>query len=53
MLHQGAIEAIFLDSMRDHGVEVERPRQPAEIEVSTDANELSSALSYPVKVSAN
>ncbi|KAN0088244.1 FAD binding domain containing protein [Tylopilus felleus] len=50
MLHQGAIEAIFLDSMRDHGVEVERPRQPAEIEVSTDANELSSALSYPVKV---
>ncbi|KAF8555663.1 hypothetical protein OG21DRAFT_1438464 [Imleria badia] len=49
-LHQGAIEAIFLDSMRDRGVEVERPRQPLEIEISEDVDELSSPSSYPVKV---
>ncbi|KAI9464683.1 FAD binding domain-containing protein [Boletus coccyginus] len=49
-LHQGAIEAIFIDSMKDHGVEVERPRQPVDIEISEDADELSSLSSYPVKV---
>ncbi|KAF8555665.1 hypothetical protein OG21DRAFT_1483710 [Imleria badia] len=49
-LHQGAIETIFLDSMKDHGVEVERPRQPLEIEISEDIDELSSPSSYPVRV---
>jgi len=39
--------------MSDHGVEVERPRQPADIEISEDADELSSASSYPVKVGAD
>ncbi|KAF8555666.1 hypothetical protein OG21DRAFT_1438471 [Imleria badia] len=49
-LHQGAIEAIFLDSMRDHGVDVDRPTQPVDIEVLEDIDELSSPSSYPVKV---
>ncbi|KAF8555662.1 hypothetical protein OG21DRAFT_1410577 [Imleria badia] len=49
-LHQGAIEAIFLDSMRNHRVEVERPRRPVDIEISEDVDELSSLTSYPVKV---
>lgn len=52
-LHQGAIEAIFLDSMRVHGAEVERPRRPSAIEISEDVDELSSPSSYPVKVSTN
>ncbi|KAF8126082.1 FAD binding domain-containing protein [Boletus edulis] len=49
-LHQGAIEAIFVDSMRAHGVEVERPKQPVDLEISEDPDELSSLSSYPVKV---
>ncbi|KAI9567993.1 FAD binding domain-containing protein [Boletus coccyginus] len=49
-LHQGAIEAIFIDSMSGHGVEVERPKLPVDIEISEDADELSSLSSYPVKV---
>ncbi|KAI9566928.1 FAD binding domain-containing protein [Boletus coccyginus] len=49
-LQQGAVEAIFIDSMSDHGVEVERPRQPVDIEISEDTDELSSPSSYPVKV---
>ncbi|KAI9464680.1 FAD binding domain-containing protein [Boletus coccyginus] len=49
-LHQGAIEDIFIDSMRGHGVEVERPSRPIDIEISEDIDELSSPLSYPVKV---
>ncbi|KAG6381746.1 putative phenol hydroxylase [Boletus reticuloceps] len=49
-LHQGAIEAIFLDSMKEHGLQVERPRQPVEIQISEDVDELSSPSSYPVKV---
>ena len=36
-----------------HGVEVERPARPVDIEISEDADELSSTSSYPVKVSAN
>ncbi|KAG9313143.1 putative monooxygenase [Chiua virens] len=49
-LQQGGIEAIFLDSMKDHGVQVGRPRQPSAIEISEDPKELSSLSSYPVKV---
>ncbi|KAJ3718981.1 FAD binding domain-containing protein [Lentinula raphanica] len=33
-LHQGAIEAIFLDDMRDMGIEVSRPFIPTSIEVN-------------------
>ncbi|KAF7294370.1 hypothetical protein HMN09_01166300 [Mycena chlorophos] len=32
-LHQGAIEAIFLDSMRSLGVEVDRPITPTHLEI--------------------
>ncbi|KAH0836789.1 putative phenol 2-monooxygenase (NADPH) [Lanmaoa asiatica] len=49
-LHQGAIEAIFLDSMKNYGLEVERPRRPTAIEISEDVDELSNPSSYPVKV---
>ncbi|KAF9233477.1 FAD binding domain-containing protein [Melanogaster broomeanus] len=49
-LHQGAIEAIFLDSMNLHGVKVERPVAPCAISISDDADDLSSLSSYPVKV---
>jgi phenol 2-monooxygenase len=36
--------------MKHHEVEVERPRRPVDIEISEDADELSSPSSYPVKV---
>jgi phenol 2-monooxygenase len=36
--------------MRDHGVDVDRPTQPVDIEVLEDIDELSSPSSYPVKV---
>jgi len=49
-LHQGEIEAIFLDSMKAHGLEVERPVVPEAIEVSDDEKKLASGESYPVKV---
>ena len=52
-LHQGAIETIFLDSMRDHRIELERSMQPVDIQMSEDVDELSSPSSYPVKVGAN
>ncbi|KAF5351297.1 hypothetical protein D9758_008005 [Tetrapyrgos nigripes] len=37
-LHQGAIEAIFLDSMKEMGVEVNRPIRPTTIQISEDKN---------------
>ncbi|KAF9224075.1 hypothetical protein BS17DRAFT_780425 [Gyrodon lividus] len=43
-LHQGAIEAIFLDSMSLHGTKVERPTTPSAIEILDNADD------YPVKV---
>ncbi|KZV70845.1 hypothetical protein PENSPDRAFT_685128 [Peniophora sp. CONT] len=49
-LHQGAIENIFLDSMRKEGLEVERPIVPVSLEVSTDETELQDPTAYPVKV---
>ncbi|KAI0675863.1 FAD binding domain-containing protein [Trametes maxima] len=49
-LHQGAIEAIFLDSMREHGVAVERPIIPTSIEVSKFEDELKDPNAHPVKV---
>lgn len=49
-LHQGGIEAIFLDSMSDMGMQVERPVVPSSIEVSTDEAELKDPQSHPVKV---
>ncbi|KIP05547.1 hypothetical protein PHLGIDRAFT_91984 [Phlebiopsis gigantea 11061_1 CR5-6] len=49
-LHQGAIEAIFLDSMTSMGVTVERPVVPTTIELSSDEAELKDPHSHPVKV---
>ncbi|KAL4251566.1 PheA/TfdB FAD monooxygenase family protein [Abortiporus biennis] len=49
-LHQGAIETIFLDSMREQGLEVDRPTIPTLLELSTDESELKDANAYPVKV---
>ncbi|RDB15363.1 Phenol 2-monooxygenase [Hypsizygus marmoreus] len=47
-LHQGAIESIFLDSMRELGVEVSRPTVPVSIQISDDEKHLTN--SYPVRV---
>ncbi|KAF9818266.1 hypothetical protein IEO21_02894 [Rhodonia placenta] len=49
-LHQGAIEAIFLDSMRSLGVTVDRPILPSSIELSADEAELKDPNAHPVKV---
>lgn len=49
-LHQGAIENIFLDSMRQHNVMVDRPMRPSAIELLEDHGQPSKSTSYPVKV---
>ncbi|TFK29577.1 hypothetical protein FA15DRAFT_663717 [Coprinopsis marcescibilis] len=49
-LHQGAIEDMFLDSMKSLGVEVERPIVPVSIQVSEDEEELGNPKFRPVKV---
>ena len=49
-LHQGAIEAIFLDSMSSYGIEVDRPYAPAALEISDDSKELQDPNAYPIKV---
>ncbi|KAJ2983175.1 hypothetical protein NUW54_g10662 [Trametes sanguinea] len=46
-LHQGAIEAIFLDSMKAHGVSVERPIAPTSIELSQSEEELKDPNAIP------
>lgn len=50
-LHQGAIEAMFLDSMRTHGVEVDRAIVPTSIHISKDPKLLQDPASHPVQVS--
>lgn len=49
-LHQGAIEAIFLDSLRSMGVEVERPVVPIAIEITEDLLERSDPNAHAVQV---
>ncbi|PCH36417.1 hypothetical protein WOLCODRAFT_28542 [Wolfiporia cocos MD-104 SS10] len=49
-LHQGGIEAIFLDSMTALGVHVERPVVPTSIELSAIDAELKDPNSHAVKV---
>ncbi|KAF8909526.1 FAD binding domain-containing protein [Mucidula mucida] len=49
-LHQGAIEAIFLDAMRPLGVEIERPAVPMKLQISTDDAELTDPTAYPIQV---
>ena len=49
-MHQGAIEAIFLDSMREFGLDVSRPAIPVSLQLSEDALELKDPEAYPVRV---
>ncbi|EGO22628.1 hypothetical protein SERLADRAFT_362787 [Serpula lacrymans var. lacrymans S7.9] len=49
-LHQGGIEAIFLDSMHLLGTDVERPVIPTSIELSTDEAELTDSAAHPIRV---
>ncbi|KAF8270632.1 FAD binding domain-containing protein [Lactarius quietus] len=49
-LHQGEIEAIFLDSMKKEGLQVERPIVPIALQISEDPRELADPHAYPVKV---
>ncbi|KAG6829067.1 hypothetical protein H0H92_005841 [Tricholoma furcatifolium] len=49
-LHQGAIEDIFLDSMKGMGVEVSRPIVPTSIQISETEEDLSDPEAYPVRV---
>ncbi|KAI0794575.1 FAD binding domain-containing protein [Fomes fomentarius] len=49
-LHQGAIEEIFLDSMKAHKVVVERPIVPTSIELSKSEAELKDPSAHPVKI---
>lgn len=50
LLHQGGIEAVFLDSMRSLGVEVDRPIKPISIQLNGDPAILDDRASYPVRV---
>ncbi|KAI1791861.1 FAD binding domain-containing protein [Ganoderma leucocontextum] len=52
-LHQGAIESIFLDSLKAHGVVVERPIVPTSLELSKSEEELKDPNAHPVKVVLN
>ena len=49
-MRQGEIEAIFLDSMKKEGLEVERPIVPISLKMSDDPKELGDPHAYPVKV---
>jgi phenol 2-monooxygenase len=49
-LHQGEIEAIFLDSMKKEGLQVERPIVPIAFQISEETRELADPHAYPIKV---
>lgn len=49
-LHQGAIERIFLDSLAESGVRIDRPVHPIALELSEKEDELKDPSSYPIKV---
>ncbi|KAF7974514.1 hypothetical protein HWV62_12092 [Athelia sp. TMB] len=48
-LHQGAIEEIFLDAMKELGLTVDRQTVPLSMQLSTDEAELGDSNAYPVK----
>lgn len=50
-LHQGAIEQIFLDSMAQQGLRVDRETVPISIKLSADEAELKDPQAYAVTVS--
>ncbi|EMD39328.1 hypothetical protein CERSUDRAFT_82057 [Gelatoporia subvermispora B] len=49
-LHQGAIEAIFLDSLSSMGVSVERPIIPTAVELDQNPIVLKDPQSHPIKI---
>jgi phenol 2-monooxygenase (NADPH) len=49
-LHQGAIESIFLDSMKAVGVVVERPIEPTSLTISEDEKVLKDPKAHAVRV---
>lgn len=49
-LHQGAIEDIFLDSMKNLGVEVDRPVIPVSIQISETGKHSTDLDDHPVRV---
>ncbi|KAK0466825.1 FAD binding domain-containing protein [Desarmillaria tabescens] len=49
-LHQGAIEAIFLDSLRSMGIQVERPVVPISMEITEDVTERRDPNAHAVRV---
>jgi phenol 2-monooxygenase len=50
-LHQGAIEDIFLDAMREKGLEVGRPVVPTKIRMSQDVGQLRDPNAYAITAS--
>ncbi|KAI0339685.1 hypothetical protein BDW22DRAFT_1361261 [Trametopsis cervina] len=52
-LHQGAIENIFLDSMSDLGLKVDRPIVPTSIRLSQNPTQLADPQQHPVQVVLN
>ncbi|KAJ3502469.1 hypothetical protein NLJ89_g8874 [Agrocybe chaxingu] len=49
-LHQGAIEAIFMDALAEMGVKVDRPVAPTSIQISKDEAILSDPNAHAVQV---
>ncbi|TFK48400.1 hypothetical protein OE88DRAFT_1634717 [Heliocybe sulcata] len=49
-LNQGAIESIFLDSMQEMDIDVDRPIVPSYLEISSSEVELKNPQSHAVKV---
>ena len=41
---------MYLDAMREHGVEVDRPMEPVGLSLDDNEGALNSTDSYPVKV---
>ncbi|KAI0628053.1 FAD binding domain-containing protein [Trametes polyzona] len=51
--HQGGIESIFIDSMREKGLVIDRPTVPTSLELLQDEAQLTDLTKYPVKVTLN
>ncbi|RPD57189.1 hypothetical protein L226DRAFT_511051 [Lentinus tigrinus ALCF2SS1-7] len=49
-LHQGGIEDVLLESMSEHGLEVERSTVPTSIELSQSAEDIKNPDAYTAKV---
>lgn len=49
-LNQGAIEKVFLESLLEAGIVVDRPCRPISLAMSTDTKKLDDPHAYPVKV---